>query len=141
SYNRPWLSEVRCASRSINKPQSFCVDPAFIGKGTAPLGGCHIAGLVPPRIFAPVEEFPQTCPHIRGRSTREQGLNHCSVASRATNHCIEQRSVPSKAIGIDDCARIDIGAVREQPVEDLPFSEINREVQQCRSSGWRPVHA
>src|SRR5438093_1556280 len=71
----------------------------------------------------------------------EQCLNHRGVTPWPTNNRMEQRSVPAKAIGIDDCARIDIGAVREQPVEDLPFSEINRDVQQCRSRDRRPVHA
>ena len=37
---------------SVEKPQSVCVDPAFLGKATAPLRGCHIASLVPARAFA-----------------------------------------------------------------------------------------
>src|SRR6266542_2463771 len=108
---------------SVEKPQSVCVDPAFLGKAVPPLSGCHIASLMPPRIFAPVEEFPQTCPQIRGRSAREQCLNHRGATPRVTHNRMEQRSVPAKAIDIDDRARIDIGAVREQPVKNLLFSE------------------
>ena len=67
-----WLTHPFEKNPSVEKPQSFCVDPVFLGKATAPLSDCHIASLVPPRIFAPIEKLPQTCPHIRGRSMREQ---------------------------------------------------------------------
>jgi len=110
----------------IKESQRLNVDPISLGKTVSPFGGCNIASLVPPRILAPVEKFPQTCTHILGCSAREQCLNHLGVTPWATNNRMEQRSVPAKAIGIDDCARIDIGAVREQPAENLPFSEINR---------------
>jgi len=59
---------------SVEKPQSVCVDPAFLGKAVPPLGGCHSASLVPPRILAPVEKFPQTCTHLRGCSALVQRL-------------------------------------------------------------------
>ena len=58
---------------------------------------------------------------------REQCLHHRGAAPRVTHNRMEQRSVPPKTIGVDDRARIDVGAVREQPVENLLLGEINGE--------------
>ena len=67
-------------------------------------------------------------PASRGRSPREHYLNHRGATPRMTDNRMEQRSVPAKTIGIDARARIHVGTVREQPVENLLFSEIDREV-------------
>ena len=45
----------------IKESQRLNVDPISLGKTVSPSGGCNIASLVPPRILAPVEKFPQTC--------------------------------------------------------------------------------
>src|SRR5262245_58824261 len=125
----------------VKKPEPFSVDPTFLGKSAAPLGGGHIPSFVPTWVFDPVEEFSQTRSGIFRGATLQQRAGHSVIPPGSAHDSVEKRRVPAKAIAINRGASIHICAMREQPIEDLPLMEIHSKMQQGGAINRRPMQA
>src|SRR6185436_20869345 len=127
--------------RRSDKLQRFCVDPAFLRKGSAPLCRRYIACDVPTGRFAPIKELAQRCARRRRCPAFQQSSRHRALAPPVAYHRIVNRCVPAESFRIDVRPRVDVRAMREKQLEELLLIEIERQVQQRCSINRCPMHS
>ena len=60
--------ELEARMRSLQQRESFGIDPTLFRESAGPFCGGHIAGLVPTRVFSPIEKFSQARPRLLRRT-------------------------------------------------------------------------
>jgi hypothetical protein len=103
--------------------------PTFFRESVTPLGSGYVVGLVPVRIFDPVEKLSQAHAHIFVGPVLEKGACHAGVRPRPANDGVEERRVSSESVAVHGGAGVDVRAMGEESVEDLALAEINGQVQ------------
>src|SRR5688572_9170337 len=140
-FDRNGLNFIRFfASMGFEVSLRFSINPAFVWKGPCPFARSNIAGLVPTRCFAPVEEFSEVYPDSGRGAVFEQALGHERLVFAVAHESIVDGRMAAETFGIDIRGGVDVRAAFEEEFENLQLIEIDGDVEQRRAVDGSPVH-